>query len=159
MSYGATCALISNLVCIPIFVLLIWQLKLANWPKIALVIPAIALPDLDHFVLTNMPGFGVHPLAGQKILHIGHTIEIVTLEIVVFLVFFIIVDPIRQRNLRSWAFPLIIDYSGRISYSLAWLVRILLLGLAIHWIQDLIIYTVFKKWTYLHISLLSYLLG
>jgi len=75
MSYAATCILISSIVCIPIMAVLFWQIGSQNRPKLLFIIPSIALTDLDHFIFTNVPGFGVHPAPGQKILHIAHTID------------------------------------------------------------------------------------
>lgn len=84
MSYAATCILIANVVCIPIMGVLLWQMGWRNLLKWLLIIPAIALTDLDHFLFTNVPGFRAHPAPGEKIFHFAHTIEFVILEIVFF---------------------------------------------------------------------------
>jgi hypothetical protein len=156
MSYTVMCILVSNLVCIPSFAILLWQMGLQNWRWLLLVIPAIALPDLDHFLFTNYPGFGAHPIHGDKLLHVGHTLELLTLTVVLICVFFFVIDPARGRGTRSWFFPLPQDYVNTILYNGAWIARIMIIGFIIHWVQDLIIYTIYHKWNYIYLSLVQY---
>ncbi len=158
MDYMTSCIILSNLVCIPAMGLLLWQMGWKNWSKWLLIIPSIALMDLDHFLLTNVPGFGAEPASGQKILHVAHTFEFLALEIVLILIYFLWVDPRQDRNIKTWFFPLSPDYSKQWKYYLAWTVRILIFGLIIHWLLDLVIYTVHHKWDYLYVSLVEYFL-
>lgn len=159
MSYAMTCVIIANAVCIPVMGILFWLMGKENWPKWLLIIPAIALTDIDHFIFTNVPGFGAHPVPGQKILHVLHTIEFIILEIAILLVVFLLIDRRRGRSLKAWFFPCPSDYSKIWQYYLAWAVRIITLGVMIHWILDLIIYSYFHKWDYLYISLTEYFLN
>jgi len=115
--------------------------------------------DLDHFILTNVPGFGVHPEPGQKILHIAHTIEFLILGIAVLLFFFLRIDRRCCRDLKAWFFPQSADYTKPWHYYLAWTVRIVVIGVGIHWLQDLAIYTFHHKWDYLYISIIEYFMN
>jgi hypothetical protein len=153
-----TCVLLANIVLLPVLGGLFWLMGRKNWKKWLLVIPSIALMDLDHFILTNVPGFGAHPAPGQKILHVTHTIEFVVLEIVILLWVFFKLDPRRGRNLKAWFFPIYSDYTKPFQYYLAWTVRILASGVVAHWLLDLVIYFYFDKWNYLYISLIQYFL-
>jgi hypothetical protein len=154
MSYAVICMFIANAVCIPIMGLLLWQMGIKNWIPWLLVIPAIALPDIDHFIFTNFPGFSVHPTPGAKILHFSHTIEFVIIEIAFF-----IIDGRHDRSIHDWLFPHVSDYTSACYYYLAWAVRIIMIGVVIHWIFDIIIYTYFNKWDYLYISLVQYFIN
>jgi hypothetical protein len=104
MRYAAMCVLVSNLVCIPALAILLWQMGLYDWKWMLLVIPAIALPDWDRFILTNYPGFGAHPVDGDKLLHVGHTLEFLILEVILICVFLFVIDPANGRDTRSWLF-------------------------------------------------------
>ena len=146
----------ANLVCLPVMGALLWQMGLKNFPKWLLIIPAIILTDLDHFILTNVPGFGAHPAPGQKILHVAHTVEFMILEALVFTWYFIWGDPRRGRNLKTWLFPVSGDYAAPWRYYLAWAARIILIGVIIHWLIDLLVYFQFKKWDILYKSLWEY---
>lgn len=159
MDYMTTCILLGTAVSLPVMGLLLWQMGWKNWPKWLLIIPSIALMDLDHFFLTNLPGFGVHPKPGQKILHVAHTIEFVIFEIAALLVIFLLIDRRRGRSLKTWFFPRSSDYFKPWYYYLAWAVRILVLGVVIHWLQDLLIYSYHQKWDYLYISLIEYFMN
>lgn len=160
MSYTATVILIANAVSIPIMGALFWLMGKGNWLKWLMVIPAIILTDIDHFIFTNVPGFGAEPAAGQKILHFAHTVEFIVIEVIFLLVFFLIMDRRRERSLREWLFsPKSRHYSKRWHYYGAWAVRIITLGVVIHWIMDLVIYTYCHKWDYLYISIVKYFLN
>jgi hypothetical protein len=100
MGYLTTCILLSTAVSLPVMGLLLWQMGWKHWPKWLLIIPSIALMDVAHFLLTNVPGFGVHPKPGQKILHVAHTIEFVIFEIVALLVISLLIDRRRGRSLN-----------------------------------------------------------
>jgi len=118
------------------------------------------LTDIDHFIFTNVKGFGAEPIPGQRILHFAHTIEFIVLEVVFLLIFFLVIDRRRRRSTRNWLFsPKKSDYSRTCCYYGAWAVRIITLGVMIHWIMDLIIYTYYHKWDYLYISLIQYFLN
>ena len=157
MSYAMTCVLIANAVCIPIMGVLLWQMGRKNFLKWLLIILAIGLQDWDHFILTNVPGFGVHPAAGQKILHIGHTIEFIVLEIAFFAWFFFWLDRRRVRNIKAWLFPSISDYLKPLYYNLAWAVRIFFFGWVLHWVIDLIIYPMYNKLDFMYMSIFDYI--
>lgn len=104
MSYAATVVLIANIVSIPIMGVLFWLMKKENWLKWLLVIPAIILTDIDHFIFTNAPGFGAEPVQGQKIFHFAHTVEFISLEIILLVVFFLVIDRRRDRSMKEWLF-------------------------------------------------------
>jgi len=159
MDYATTVFLIALVVNLPIMGLLLWQMGLRNWRKWLLIIPSAASMDLDHFFLTNVPGFGVHPMPGQMILHVTHTIEFAIFEIALFTIYFFRLDPRRGRNLKNWVFPISLDYSKTWQYYLAWTIRILVAGVVMHWLMDLLIYTYYQKWNYLYISLVQYLMN
>jgi len=160
MSYAATVVLIANAVSIPIMGALFWLMSKGNWPKWLLIIPAMILTDIDHFIFTNVPGFGAEPAAGQKILHFAHTIEFISIEIIFLLAFFLVIDRRRERGIREWLFsPKSSGYSKRCYYYGAWVVRIITLGVAIHWMMDFVIYTYYHKWDYLYISIVEYFLN
>jgi hypothetical protein len=160
MSYTATVVLIANIVSIPIMGVLFWLMKKENWLKWLLIIPAVILTDIDHFIFTNVPGFGAEPVQGQRILHFAHTIEFIAVEIILLLVFFLVIDRRGDRNMREWLFsPESRDYSKRWQYYGAWAVRIITMGVMIHWIMDLAIYTYYQKWDYLYISIIEYFLN
>jgi len=160
MSYAATVVLIANVVSIPIMGTLFWMMGKRNWPKWLLIVPAMILTDIDHFIFTNVPGFGAEPAQGQKILHFAHTIEFIAVEIILLLVFFLVIDRRGDRNMREWLFsPKSQNYLKRWYYYGAWAVRIITLGVTIHWIMDLVIYTYYSKWDYLYISIIEYFLN
>ncbi len=160
MSYAALCVIFANAVIVPVWGALFFVMGRKNWLPWLLIIPSIVLMDLDHFILTNVPGFGAHPMySGQKILHVAHTVEWVVLEILVLLLFFLKIDVRGGRSLKDWFFPVSTDYSSSVSFHLAWTVRILALGVDIHWMLDLLIYIYFHKWRYLYISLIGYFLN
>ena len=159
MSYMASNVLIVNILIIPTLVFLWWQMGWKNWPKLLLVIPSYPLSDIDHFILTNVSGFGAQALPNQKILHVFHMTEFLALVITVSIVSFYITSRRKGRCLESWLFPISSDYSRTTRYSLAWTGRIILLGAAIHWLIDLVIYTVHHKWDYLYFSVIEYFLS
>lgn len=160
MSYAATVVLIANIVSIPIMGVLFWLMKKENWLKWLLVIPAIILTDIDHFIFTNAPGFGAEPVQGQKIFHFAHTVEFISLEIILLVVFFLVIDRRRDRSMKEWLFsPESRNYSKQWQYYGAWAVRIVTFGVTIHWIMDLAIYTYYSKWDYLYISIIEYFLN
>ena len=156
MSYAISCIVLSNAICLPTMGILLWQMGLKNWLQWLLIIPSIGLMDIDHFIFTNVQGFGAHPAQGQKILHFAHTIEFVVIGIVIFLVYFLLIDRRQGRSLKVWFFPNSSDYTKPIHYYLAWAVRILILGVIIHWLQDLLIYSYHHKWDHLYVSLIDY---
>ena len=158
MSYAVLCVFFANLVMIPTMVILFILMGKKNWYWWLLVIPAFALMDLDHLILTNVPGFGVRPEAGEKILHIAHTIEFVLLEVILFFIYFKWIDPAANRGFKTWAFPERAFYSKPRSYYLAWTVRLVLIGIILHWLLDFIIYGLAQKWDYTYISLIKYFL-
>jgi hypothetical protein len=156
MSYAMTCVLLANVVFLPALGILCILMGTENWRKWLLLIPAILVMDLDHFLLTNVPGFAAHPEPGQKILHI--TVEFVAAVSVFLVWYFLRRDPRRGWSWKTWLFPPASHYEKYSQYLLAWSVRILVLGMSIHWLLDLIIYSLFHKWDYLYVSLLEYLL-
>jgi len=151
--------LIVNILIIPTLAFLWWQIGWDNWPKILLVILSYPLLDIDHFILTNLPGFGVRAITNQKILHVFHTIEFLVLVITLSIVSFYITYSQKGHNFKAWLFPISSDFSITTIYYLAWTGRILLLGAAIHWLIDLVIYTVHHKWDYLYLSMIEYFLN
>jgi hypothetical protein len=158
MDYATTVVLIALIINLPIMGLLLWQMGWKNLRKWLLIIPAAASMDLDHFLLTNVPGFGARPMPGQMILHVTHTIEMVIVEMAISILYFFRIDPRRGRSLKTWLFPLSADYSKKWKYYLAWTIRILVMGIVMHWLMDIPIYTYYQKWNYLYISLIQYLI-
>ena len=132
MDYMISNVIVVNVIIIPIILLIWWQIGWKNWPKVILIIISYPLMDLDHFFLTNVPGFGVQPLPGQKILHVTHTFEFLALILTLFLLYYFLIDPKNNRTFKEWLFPLKIHYSKKNRYYLAWTIRILLLGIIIH---------------------------
>lgn len=160
MSYTTRCVIFANAVLLPVLGILFWLMGKENWRQWLLLIPSFVLMDLDHFILTNVSGFGAHPtVPGQKILHVTHTIEFVVLEIILLLFVFLKLDRRQGRTIKAWIFPIFSAYSKTGHYYLAWTVRILALGVIIHWLLDLVIYFYFKKWEYLYVSLIDYFLN
>ena len=159
MDYMITNVILYNIICIPAMALLLWQMGRKNWLKWLLIIPSILLMDLDHFILTNVPGFAAEPAPGQKILHVAHTVEFLILGIALVLIYYFRIDPRQSRNFKAWLFPLSSDYSKSWQYYIAWSIRILLFGVVIHWLMDLVIYSYHQKWGHLYISLIEYFLN
>ena len=101
MDYMITNVILYNIICIPAMALLLWQMGRKNWLKWLLIIPSILLMDLDHFILTNVPGFAAEPAPGQKILHVAHTVEFLILGIALVLIYYFRIDPRQSRNFKA----------------------------------------------------------
>ena len=156
MNYIISSVIITNIIVIPILAVLLWQMGIKNWLKWLLIIPAIILMDLDHFVLTNVTGFAATTAPGQKILHIFHTIEFLIIEVALVMLYYFWIDPPKGRTIKKWLFPLSSDYSKPIYYYTAWMIRIIIFGFLIHWLFDLAIYTFHHKWNYLYVSIIEF---
>ncbi|MBL7073700.1 hypothetical protein ISS37_00480 [candidate division KSB1 bacterium] len=61
-------------------------LRRIGWQKALPLVITIAWIDLDHFLLTNQPGFLQVPPPGLKILHAFHTIEFLAIVIAINLI-------------------------------------------------------------------------
>ncbi|MDZ7261467.1 MAG: hypothetical protein ONB05_05110 [candidate division KSB1 bacterium] len=132
--------------------LLAW--RYLGWQKALLVIIAVVLIDVDHFLFTNQLGFLQVPQPGMKIFHAFHTIEFLIVVVAINLM-----DGRRGRSGIAWLLPRPSDYSKTWYYYLAWIARFLLLGMAIHYLMDLFIYTIMGKWNYYDLSVIHYLLS
>jgi len=136
-----------------IFVSIIFLWRWMKWKALLTIIPLIAV-DIDHFLFRSR-GFLEHPEIGVKILHAFHSIEMLIL--VLFLNVFIGMHTFR-KGWSSWLFPRKEDYPSKAKYYIAWTVRIIMLGVAIHYLMDIFIYTLGGKWGYYDYSVIHYLL-
>lgn len=126
--------------------------KWMKW-KVLFLIPAVAALDIDHF-LFGSAGFYEHPEERTIILHAFHSIEMV---VFVFLLNIIFGRHLLGKGLRTWLFPTGEGYTSSWGYYFAWVSRIILLGMAIHYFMDIFIYTAGNKWGFYDYSVIHYL--
>lgn len=126
-----------------------------GWVKTILLIIAITLVDVDHF-LFGSKGFLEIPDKSYKILHaFNYGIEF-TLVVIIFNLLTGIQT--LKLGIKSWLFPEIKDYQSKVHYYIAWTARIILLGMLIHYALDLPIYILKNKWDYYDYSIVHYYL-
>lgn len=88
-------------------------------------------------------------------MHSFHAIEFVVLVVGLNLVIGI---HTFKSGRKAWLFPRIEDYKVLWQYYLAWTARIIMLGVFLHYAQDLPIYAIQWKWGFYDYSLIHYLL-
>lgn len=142
-------ALICGIIAVTVPLVFLW--RVIGWQKGIAVILGICMLDVDHFMLTNQPGFLQVPEQGEKILHVFHTIEFLLVVVALNML-----ERRRGRSWRNWLFPQHEDYESPWRYSLVWAVRILLFSIAIHYFMDVFFYTILGKWSHYEVSLIYY---
>jgi len=133
-----------------VYVALLW--KYLRWGKTLIMILVCFAVDTDHFLLSSQ-GFREHPIDNQIIMHAFHTIEFALLVIVLNLIIGI---HTLKKGWKTWLIPQNNDYSTPWQFYLAWIMRIILLGVFLHFAQDIPIYAIQWKWSYYDYSLIHY---
>ena len=126
--------------------------KYLGWWKTFLMILVCFAVDTDHFI-TGSQGFRQHPIDGQLIMHAFHTIEFAFLVIALNL---IIGSHRFKKGWKAWLFPTTDDYSTSMQFYLAWAMRIIFLGVFLHYAQDIPIYAIQWKWSFYDYSLIHF---
>lgn len=134
------------------YVAILW--KNLGLIKILLVIIVCCAIDTDHF-LFNSQGFREHPTGDKVIMHAFHTIEF---AIIVLSMNIVIGYHTITKGWTNWLFPKMEDFTTKTQYSISWITRIILLGVGLHYAQDIPIYAIQWKWGYYDYSIIHYLL-
>lgn len=134
-----------------IYVAIFW--KKLGLVKTLLVILVCFTVDTDHFIF-NSRGFREHPADGGVIMHAFHTIELAVLVIGINIA---VGYHTIKKGWKTWLFPKMEDYASRWKFSIAWSMRILMIGVFLHYAQDLPIYAIQWKWLYYDYSIIHYL--
>ena len=121
-------------------VVFLWR-YLGWWKTLFLALAATAV-DIDHFLFGSQ-GFLETPVPGEKILHaFNYGIEFTTIVLGLNL---LTGKHTLRLGIKTWLFPRIEVYTSKSSYYFAWTVRIILLGMLVHYAMDLPIYTILDK--------------
>ena len=144
-------AFLAGVIAMAVPAVLLW--RHIGWKKMLAVVIAFVAIDLDHFIFTNQAGFLQEPQQGQVILRAFHAIEFLVVVLAINLA-----DTQWRKNWTAWLFPQRADYPRAASFYLAWAARALLLGMGLHYLMDLVIYTLMGTWGYYDYSVIHYLL-